>query len=146
MKTLSILLGRIFTIQSRQLKEVTSFRSAFLSSILTDTWWLEDRQGQGKVFLVAVRKRQVNSVLVLILECKFSVIPTLKQQQPLSHLEIMGAVILQKQQIMMAKRRCSEEAISVLQRTLHLPYLRNLPLLWMRGTSPSLLSENQRDW
>lgn len=83
--------------------------------------------------------------MVLILKCKFSVIPTPKQQQPLSHLEIMGAVILQEQQTVVGKRRRSEEAVSVLQRTLPLPYLRGLPFLWVRGASPITLSGNQRD-
>lgn len=77
------------------------------------------------------KKKQIICVLALILECKFSVIPTPKQQHPLSHLEIMGAIILQEQQTMVAgKRRWSEEALSVLQRTLHLPYLRDIPCEW----------------
>lgn len=65
------------------------------------------QQGQGRVFLAAVRKKQIISALVFILECKFPVIPTPKQQK-LLHLEIMGAIILQEQQTMVGKRSCSE--------------------------------------
>lgn len=109
-----------------------------------DDW--ETGKVSEEYFWLQWGKKQITSVLVLILECKFSVIATPKQQQPLSHLQIMGAVILQEQQTMAGKRRCSEEAVSVLQRTLHLPYLRDLPFLWVRGASPITSPGNQKDW
>lgn len=56
---------------------------------------MEDRQlVQPRAFLDAVRKKQVISVLVLVLKSKTSVTPTLEKQLPLLHPEVVEAAIL----------------------------------------------------
>lgn len=52
-----------------------------------------------------MRKKQIISVLVLILQYKSSATPTLKQQQPQLDLQVLGAVILQEQQTVVGKKK-----------------------------------------
>lgn len=145
MKKLSILLTGLFTIQSGQLKEVISFRWAFLFSRPTDSSWWEDRQGEGMVFLVAVKKKA--DYLCLSFNIRMQILCY-------SHTKTAASTVTPgdhggNHPPGTANYGCWKE--KVIRRS-NLSFAENTtsPLperhsMWVRGASPIPLSGNQRD-
>lgn len=145
MKNLSILLAGLFTIQSGQLKEVISFRWTFLFSRPTDSSWLEDRQGERMVFLVAVRKKQI---IRLSFDIRMQILCY-------SHTKTAASTVTPvdhggNHPPGTANYGCWKEKV-IRRSSLSFAENTTSPFpkrhsMWVRGASPITLSGNQRDW